>query len=253
MLEATVIIWIVVMAVIAELIDSSLGMMYGTLLSPILIVIGFDPFIVIPSILFSQAAGGFLAATKHHKHGNVNFHISSEDFKSFLMITGPGIVAVIIGSLVALSIPKAWLTIYISILVLVASVVILLKLRTRFSWKRMGFIGFISAFNKSLSGGGFGPFVTGGQVAIGQKSKNAIGVTTLSQVPICFSSFLAYFFLNGFSSWDFLGVLLIGTLIGAAAGPRITKKVNEEKLKIVVGVLALLSGLILISKSLNII
>ncbi len=54
--EGTVIakvIPILTIALICEIIDSSLGMLYGTILSPILIIAGFDPPVVIPSILFS--------------------------------------------------------------------------------------------------------------------------------------------------------------------------------------------------------
>ncbi len=45
-------------ALICKLINSSLGILYGTILSPILIIVSFNPLLVIFSILFSQAIGG---------------------------------------------------------------------------------------------------------------------------------------------------------------------------------------------------
>ena len=47
-------IFLCLLATIGEFIDSGLGMMYGTILSPLLILIGYSPEVVIPSILFSQ-------------------------------------------------------------------------------------------------------------------------------------------------------------------------------------------------------
>ncbi|MCK4232918.1 hypothetical protein KAX75_00695, partial [candidate division WOR-3 bacterium] len=59
-------IFIAALAFCCEYIDSSLGMGYGTILSPVLIIMGFDPLIVVPSILLSQAVGGFTASIFHH-------------------------------------------------------------------------------------------------------------------------------------------------------------------------------------------
>ncbi len=42
--------------------DSFLGMMYGTVLSPLLILAGYNAKTVVPAILISQAAGGFVAS-----------------------------------------------------------------------------------------------------------------------------------------------------------------------------------------------
>ncbi|HHR85253.1 MAG TPA: sulfite exporter TauE/SafE family protein, partial [Candidatus Acetothermia bacterium] len=51
---------------LGELLDSSLGMLYGTILSPVLIIAGYDPLVVVPSILITQALSGFVAAIGHH-------------------------------------------------------------------------------------------------------------------------------------------------------------------------------------------
>ncbi|HEC72646.1 MAG TPA: sulfite exporter TauE/SafE family protein, partial [Thermoplasmatales archaeon] len=54
-------------AFMAALIDTSLGMCYGTILSPILLIAGYSPEVVVPTILFSQLVvdiGGGLTHTK---------------------------------------------------------------------------------------------------------------------------------------------------------------------------------------------
>lgn len=241
------------LALAAEVIDASLGMMFGTILSPVLIIMGFDPLVTVPSLLFAQALGGGIAAVRHHHFGNADFNLMTHDFRSFLFIALPGLLAVAVGSLVAVSIDKSLLKLYIAVLVIVVGLAVLFKLNSRFSWQKMGFIGLVSAFNKAVSGGGFGPFVTGGQIAIGSKSKNAVGVTTLAEVPICVASFAAYFFLKGFSDWPFLGALALGAALGGAIGPHITKKAAEERLKSIVGLMAFALGAFLLLNVLGII
>ena len=78
-MEFYIIIAIVIMAFICEYIDSSLGMGYGTILTPVLIIVGFDLLLVLPAILFSQAVASFSAALFHQRYGNVDFNPKRED------------------------------------------------------------------------------------------------------------------------------------------------------------------------------
>ncbi|GAG43524.1 unnamed protein product, partial [marine sediment metagenome] len=71
------IILIVLGAFVCEFIDASMGMMYGTILSPVLIIAGFEPVLVVPSILLSQAIGGFIASMFHHRFRNVNLALKT--------------------------------------------------------------------------------------------------------------------------------------------------------------------------------
>ena len=74
-----IIVLLIVGAFICGFIDSSFGMMYGTILSPALIISGFDPIVVVPAILFSQAIGGSVAGAFHHKLKNADFSLKSKN------------------------------------------------------------------------------------------------------------------------------------------------------------------------------
>ena len=153
---------LLVFAFVCEFIDSSLGMGYGTILTPSLLIIGFDPLVVVPAVLLSQAFGGLSASVFHHQFENVSFRPDSKDFKIVLIISGFGIVATVFAALISINLPKIILKTYIGIMVLVMGFIILLNRTFIFSWGKMIAIGIISAFNKGISGGGFGPVVTGG-------------------------------------------------------------------------------------------
>jgi len=264
----SIILFIFFGALICEFIDSALGMLYGTILSPVLIIAGFNPVLVIPAILFSQAIGGLTASVFHHRKKNVDFSFKSnnpkyiverlkdlgyketfnrgttKDFKVSFCIFSLGIIATIFAAFIAINISKEVLKTYIGILVLLMGVIVLSGISFKFSWKKIIGIGILSAFNKGLSGGGFGPIVTAGQIIGGRNGKNSIGATTLAEAPICIAGFLTYFFTRGILNWNFILILTGGALAGAIIGPQFTARFkSEKKLKLILGILVLILGI----------
>ncbi len=232
-----------IMALIMEIIDSGLGMMYGTLLSPILILIGFDPKLVVPSILISQAIEGATGSLGHHIRKNTDFRGLTRDTKISLSIIIPGLLAFIAGVFAGKLIPTLCMKSYIGILVIAMGALCLRPIYYGFSWKKMFGIGLLSGFNKAFSGGGFGPVTSAGKILGGVDPKVSVGTTTLSEVPICLFSFLLWFLVEGQLDWWFALAMCIGALIGGLIGPEITTKLNTKLLRYIVGVLALVSGI----------
>lgn len=249
-----IILLIFILAIIAELLDSSLGMLYGTLLSPLLILLGFDPLIVVPSILLSQAIGGIVATIRHHKFNNAEFCFQSKDFKVGIIIFSLGIVAVLIGTLLAIKIDKNILKTYISILVILMGLLVVLNLKFKFSWKSITLLGLLSSFNKSLSGGGFGPVLSTGQIILGRESKNSVATTDFAEVPICLTGFAFWFFISSTPlNLYLLSSLCLGSIIGAYFGPFVLSKIkNENIIKKIIGGLAIILGLLLLFTKISI-
>lgn len=241
------------MAFVAELIDSSLGMGYGTILSPVLIILGFPPLVVVPAILLSQAFGGFSASVFHNRLENVKLTRRSRDGRIVLLITILGVVAVVGAAILAMGLSKQALKIYIGILVLLMGIVLLSRIRFRFSWKKMVGVGILSSFNKGLSGGGFGPVVTAGQIIAGHDHKSAIGVTTAAEAPICISGFIAYCVLKGpdaiLRDWIVFVPLTVGSLLSTPLGAMITRKFPEDKVRPTLGILVVILGIWTLAKT----
>ena len=261
------IVLIVLGGFLCEFIDASMGMMYGTVLSPVLIIAGFEPVLVVPSILLSQALGGFTASIFHHRFRNVNLALktinpkiiakklyelgcvesfkkgTTKDFKVSFCVASLGIATTIIAALIAISIPKAVLKTYIGILVVAMGIILVSSPTFKFSWKKMLAVGALSAFNKGISGGGFGPVVTSGQMIAGRDSKSSIGATTLAEAPICIVGFLTFLVIKGISDWKLAIFLSVGALLGAPLGALLTSKFSSEKrLRIILGILTLVLG-----------
>lgn len=238
---------IVLIAFICEWIDSSLGMGYGTILSPLLLIFGFSPMIVVPSILLTQAFGGLSASIFHHKKGNANFSCKNgltEDMKTVLIITSLGVFATILSVVIAVNISKAILTSYISLLVIIMGLFILLNFKFVYTTSKMVLVGIVSAFNKGLSGGGFGPVVTGGQIVLGKDHKSAIACTTAAEPLICIVGFISYVLLKGMPELNLIYALGIGAIFAGVIGPITTKRLNRTLLRYVVGGVMVLLGML---------
>jgi uncharacterized membrane protein YfcA len=233
-----------------ETIDSGIGMMYGTLLSPVLILASFEPKVVVPSLLLSQAIGGFFATYHHNKFGNAKFSLKSEDLKIAAFIFFLGVLAVIVGAFIGLKLPSFYLKLYIGILCIIMGSIVLAKRTFVFSWFKLSLISILSAFNKAISGGGYGPIVASGNIASGLKSKQSIGITDFAEAPICLASFIAWVALNKWTipSMDLLGPLCIGAAIGGLTGPFLLSRSSSHVLIArLVAILAIVSGVILIT------
>jgi uncharacterized protein len=236
---------LILLAFFAELLDSSLGMGYGTLLSPLLLILGFSPIEAVPAVLLSQGLGGLSASILHHKLKNIHlFDTKKKDLKIVLFFTVSGIVATIIGALLGVKLHKEFVKTYISILVLCIGFILLIKPSFKFSWFKISLLGIVAAFNKGISGGGFGPVLTGGQVICGNKEKSSVACTTLTEVPICFIAFAVYLLTASLTNWTLAFVLSLGAVISTFFGPHITKRVPQGSLRTILGVLILLLGAI---------
>jgi uncharacterized protein len=154
----------IVIAFIMGAIDAGLGMMYGTVSSPVLIIAGYSAFVVVPSMVLSQVIGGLFATVHHHKYKNATFSLGSQDLKIAGVIFGLGLFAVVIGAFVGSIISAFALKLYIAILCVIMGFLVITKRKFKFSWKKISGIGLISSFNKALSGGGFGPIVSTGKI-----------------------------------------------------------------------------------------
>ncbi|MFC1894832.1 sulfite exporter TauE/SafE family protein [Candidatus Dependentiae bacterium] len=248
---------IIILSFLMELIDSSLGMGYGTILSPLFIIIfEYQPEIVIPSILLSQAISGTIAGIFHNKYKNVSFKIHNKtwvenikygftkELRFVLLISITGGCFTIVGATLTNYINPIILKTYISILTIGIGIITITKKRFVFSWKKIIGFGMLSTFNKGFTGGGFGPILTGGQILSGHKEKSAIGCTTLAEGPVCLIGFLAYLILDNVqgSLFSFLTPMIIGSVLASPIGAFLTKKINKNSLNLIISILLIILG-----------
>lgn len=260
-------------AFFAELVDSTLGMGYGTMLTPLLLLMGFEPLQIVPAVLVSELGTGLLAGAAHHVAGNVNFRGddswesrddrprgllarllpdgASRHLRIALILAGCGTGGAVAASLLALSLPKFYLNLYIAVLITAIGVAlfVLRNRQLRFSWGRLTVLGLLAAFNKGISGGGYGPVVVGGQLLSGVDGKHAIGITCLAEGLTCMVGVAIFLLAGDRVDWSLAPYLVVGALASAPVSVWLVKTLQTRRLRMGIAAATLLLGMLSLWKA----
>jgi len=261
---------IVLLAFIAEYFDSTLGMGYGTSLTPILLIMGFEPMQIVPCILLSELITGLGASVMHDQLGNVNLFPREiknikinrlsflrdirkylpDHLKIGLLIGICSIIGAVAAVYLAVNLPKFLIKLYIGILITLMGILILLTSgsKLRFSWSKIIILSIIASFNKGISGGGYGPVVTSGQLLSGVNSKNAIGITSFAESLTCLVGLMVYLLLKNSVDWKLAPFLILGGILSIPVSGITVKKMKMIGLKNLIGVVTLFLGLFTLYK-----
>jgi uncharacterized membrane protein YfcA len=247
----------------------SMGLGYGTVLTPVLLIIGFAPLQVVPAVLLSQFAGGLVGGIAHHRVGNISLDFrrddrlikerlrgfgylpKSPDAKVVFILAICGIIGALVGVFSAVNIPKLALEIYIGVMVLAIGILVLARRQQEgaLSWKRLVGIGLLGAFNKGMSGGGYIPLVTGGQIISGREVKSSVGSTTVAVTVACAAGFLGYVLIKGDIYWMLVAAASIGSVIAAPFAAMMIRRIDARRLKLAIGMATSLLGALTIAKA----
>ena len=174
----------------------------------------------------------------------------SPDAKVIFILAICGAIGALVGVFSAINIPQLALEIYIGVMVLAIGILILAR-RNRegtLSWKRLIGIGLLGSFNKGISGGGYIPLVTGGQLISGREVKSSVGSTIFAVTFACAVSFLGYVLIKGDIYWTLVAAASIGSVIAAPFAAVMVKRIDAKRLKIAIGIATSLFGALTIAK-----
>jgi len=232
------------MALACEYLDSSLGMGYGTTLTPLLLLAGFAPLDIVPAILLSEAVTGLAAGLLHQRDGNVNFLRDARARRTALLLIALSTVGAIAAAMLAVKVSKQVLTLFIATIIVAMGIVILLTAGRPFRFRPGGIvaIGAVAAFNKGLSGGGYGPLVTAGQVVSGLPPKNAVAITSVAESFTCVVGLTTYLALGREINWGLALPLVTGALLSVPIATLTVRRMPEKGFRRIVGVVTLVLG-----------
>jgi len=233
------------LALFCEYIDSSLGMGYGTTLTPLLLLFGFAPLQIVPCVLLSELLTGFAATVLHHHDGNVNIIRDRTARTTAILLCLLSVVGAVIAVCFAIHISKVVLTTTISFIILACGILTLSTSGRQFRYRKSHIItlGAVAAFNKGMSGGGYGPLVTSGQVVSGMSPKKAVALTSLAEAFTCVIGLTAYLAMGKSIFWPLALPLTLGALFSVPVSTLTVKRLPEGILKKSVGVVTCLLGL----------
>jgi uncharacterized membrane protein YfcA len=237
-------------ALACEYMDSSLGMGYGTTLTPVLLLAGFEPLQIVPAVLLSELMTGLTAGLLHQRDGNVDFLHDARARKTTMLLGSLSGIGALLAVWVAISISKFWLGLIITTIILAMGMIILLTRNRQVPYRAGGIVavGAIAAFNKGLSGGGYGPLVTAGQVVSGLPAKHAVAVTSVAESLTCLIGVLGYLAMGKSIAWELAMPLALGALLSVPMATLTVSRTSEASLRGIVGVVTLVLGVVALMK-----
>lgn len=237
---------LVLIALACEYVDSTLGMGYGTTLTPLLLLLpfGFDPLQVVPAILISELVTGIAGGISHNEAGNLDLKPGSIHFKIAMVLAACSVVGSVIAVVVAINISKQALKIFIGSIVLAVGIVILATRGQKFgfSWRKILALGLVASFNKALSGGGYGPLVMGGQLVSGVEGKPAIGITSLAEGLTCLVGVILFVIAGKITDLSLAIPLALGAICSLPFCAYTVRSIHQKWLTMAIAVLTIVLG-----------
>jgi len=203
----------------AAFINDALGGGYGTITGSVLLLFAYPPQSFVPAILFSEAISEYWSGAWHVRYHNVNS-------RTFLLTTLGGIIGIVTAILLVGAFLSGDLArLYIGLMAVLMGAFVIFKshrqsaLRARQNhatdlWKTV-ILGFICGFNKSGSGGGYGPISTTGYMLLGLPPAIAVGTTILAKATNCLLSIILWAALRGGIDWRLTIRMSVGAFLGA--------------------------------------
>ena len=220
--------------------DASIGMGYGTITVPLLLLLGVPPIYTVPAVLLSKTVLGVLSGGVHQMAGHVQRKVVLP-----LIITG--ILGTVLGVPLTFFLPDREVSALIGIILMTIGFLSLLNVARgvkmgRYSRNKIRVSGFFAGFTNGISGGGYGAISTTGLISAGVNAPVAVGSTVLSETAVALSGVLLYSYLLRDVNWGVTLVLLIGGAIATPIGALTTKSSPSRKLGAVIGVIVMSLG-----------
>jgi len=243
-----------------EYIDSSLGMGYGTTLTPLLLMFGVVRQELVPAILLSELITGLFSGIAHHREGNVNLRENKNIKMALPLLAAPSVIGVVAATLLSSQLKaqgQHYANLYIGTMIVLIGAYLIYSnffsksIGIKVSKPKLLVLGTIAAFNKGVSGGGYGPLMTGGQLMSGINEKEAIVITSLCECFTCFVGLIVFYILGGEMNLFYAVPLCMGSMLSVVPAAKTIKLLPEGVLKRAIGWGTLLLGTLTLWKFLH--
>ncbi|MFX0188173.1 MAG: TSUP family transporter [Candidatus Hodarchaeota archaeon] len=247
-LTLELIILIILIAFLFEIMDSGTGMGFGTGMAPILLLMGFDPLQIVPTILISESVTGFVDSYFDNEFKNVEFKFRpmSDSTKLAFIIAFFGCLSIVFSiylTYAALKLPKAFIKLYVAILVLFMGIFgvfrakITKKKELNPNLKLMIGFAVLAGFNKGVGGGGYGPVITLGEVSSGVYEKSATAIVSFSEAMVSVAGTFSFLVVSAIGvkvELILLPWIFTGAFFGALITPYIVRVVPNTVWKFII-------------------
>jgi uncharacterized protein len=226
----------------AQLIDGSLGMGYGIILSIMLTTLGLSPVSVSASVHMAKFFATGVSGYSHLKFGNVDKGVAAR-------LALGGVLGAILGTIILTSVPgkiiQPIVAVYLTAMGCIIVFKALNKKRKEEESHRIVPLGMLGGFFDAIGGGGWGAIVTSRLLIKGKNPRMAIGSVSLSEffVSVTIVGLLVSEIPQMLTQVQMIVGLILGSALAAPLAAFVCGRVRTRPLMIAVGSLIIvLSG-----------
>lgn len=227
---------------LAQMVDGSLGMGYGTISTTFLLAMGVSPAIVSSRVHSARVFSSGVSGYSHHRFGNINK-------KLFGTLVVPGVLGAVAGAVMAyfgqkyssyLRIPLSIYTVYLGYYIVRKA---FKRNKNAEKVKSAGWLASAGGFMDAFAGGGWGTLVTSTLIAKRRSPRYVVGSVCLAEFFVVLASSITFFILlQSIPIGDVIG-LVVGGLIAAPVAARLVGKLPLKTTFIIVGLFVILTSL----------
>jgi hypothetical protein len=235
---------------LAQFVDGSMGLGYGTISTTFLLAYGVSPAIVSSRVHSARVFSSGISGYSHHRFGNINK-------KLFRTIVIPGVIGAVLGATLAyfgkeysnyVRIPLSFYTIYLGYYIVRKAFA---RRKAGDKVRRAGWLASIGGFTDAFAGGGWGTLVTSTLISKRKNPRYVIGSVCLAEFFVVLASSITFFILlRSIPLIDIAG-LIAGGIIAAPIAARLAGKLPARTMFIAVGSLVILTSCSTLWKSLQ--
>ncbi len=225
---------------IAQLVDSALGMAFGSISSSLLLVIGFPAQSISATVHMAEIFGGSASAASHWRMKNI-------DYATLKKLMMPALIGAILGAFLVIRFDNEALVIWLGVYFIIIGTAIIIK-TLKPSFIRLinthrEILGFIGGFLDAFGGAGWGEFVSSGLLLRGYEVRKVIGSLVTVEFMISVAVSVIFYNTIGIKYWPEIIALSLGAIAAAPIGALICKKVPVVPLTLLVGCVIVLIGI----------
>ncbi len=224
----------------AQLVDSTLGMAFGSLSSSLLLSMGLPPQSLSATVHMAEIFGGGASALSHWRIKNIDKTLLKK-------LALPAILGAIIGALLITQFDnqtlKPWLGLYFLLIGTAIITKALYPSIIRIIKTHREILGFIGGFLDAFGGAGWGEFVSSGLLLRGQEVRTAIGSIVIVEFMVAVIVSVIFYSTVGITHWPIIISMALGAIAAAPLGAWACKTAPARPLTFFVGILIALIGL----------
>jgi len=226
---------------LAQMVDGSMGLGYGTIATTFLLANGVSPAIVSSRVHSARVFSSGVSGYSHHRFGNINK-------KLFKVLVIPGCIGAIIGATLAyfgqkyasyVRIPLSLYTVYLGYYILRKA---FKKRNPKDKVKGAGWLASAGGFMDAFAGGGWGTLVTSTLISKRRNPRYVIGSVCLAEFFVVLSSAITFFILLKHIPLIDVAGMILGGVIAAPIAARLVGKLPIKAMFIAVGSLVVLAS-----------